>query len=98
MGMHFVDILVVALIALALFGPKTLQSIAKSAGKGAGQAKEMKDKLMAELPMEEVSKLREGIPQVPLNSRDAVRMLVTPAKPTSVASEETNETVTPKAE
>ena len=81
MGFHFVDILVVALVALALFGPKTLQSIAKSAGKGAAQAKEMKDKLMAELPMDEVSKIREGIPQVPLNSRDAVRMLITPEKP-----------------
>ena len=91
MGFHFVDILVVALVALALFGPKTLQSIAKSVGKGAAQAKDMKDKLMAELPMDEVSKLREGIPQVPLNSRDAVRMLITPEKP-SVAEE------TPKAE
>ena len=96
MGFHFVDILVVALVALALFGPKTLQSIAKSAGKGAAQAKEMKDKLMAELPMDEVSKLREGIPQiprVPLNSRDAVRMLITPEKPAT-----TDETATPKAE
>ena len=91
MGFHFVDILVVALGALALFGPKTLQSIAKSAGKGAAQAKEMKDKLMAELPMDEVSKLREGIPQVPLNSRDAVRMLITPEKPAVIEE-------TPKAE
>lgn len=93
MGMHFVDILVVALVALAIFGPKTLQSIAKSAGKGAAQAKDMKDKLMAELPMEEVSKFREGIPQVPLNSRDAVRMLITPEKPAT-----TIETTTPPAE
>jgi len=93
MGMHFVDILVVALIALAIFGPKTLQSIAKSAGKSAGQAKEMKDKLMAELPMEEVSKFSQGIPQVPLNSRDAVRMLITPEKPATL-----DEPLTPKAE
>jgi Sec-independent protein translocase protein TatA len=93
MGMHFVDILVVALIALALFGPKTLQSIAKSAGKSAAQAKDMKDKIMAELPMEEVSRLRDGIPQVPLNSRDAVRMLVTPEKAPAIV-----ETTTPKAE
>ena len=86
MGMHFVDMLVVALIVLALFGPKALQSVAKSAGKGVGQAKDMKDKLMAELPMEEVSKLTNSIPQVPLNSRDAVRMLITPSKPATSAT------------
>ena len=41
--------------------------------------------------MDEVSKLREGIPQVPLNSRDAVRMLITPEKPAVIEE-------TPKAE
>ena len=96
MGMHFVDTLVIALIALAIFGPKTLQSIAKSAGKSAAHAKDMKDKLMAELPMEEVTKFREGIPQVPLNSRDAMRMLVTPEKPGN--ADEAVKMVTPKTD
>jgi Sec-independent protein translocase protein TatA len=92
MGMHLVDVLVVALIGLALLGPKMLESVARNAGKGVSQAKDMKDKIMAELPMEEVSKFSENIPSVPLNSRDAVRMLITPEKsaksePTSASAE-----------
>ena len=70
MGIHFVDTLVIVLIGLALLGPKMLQSVARNAGKGVGQAKEMKDKLMAELPMEDIAKFSENIPSVPLNSRE----------------------------
>ncbi len=76
MGGHWLDILIVAGIALALFGPKTLQSWARSAGKGVAQAKDMKDKLMADLPMEDIAKITDSIPQVPLNSRHAVEMLL----------------------
>lgn len=78
MGFHFMDLIVIAAIGLALFGPKTLQSIARSAGKGLGQAKTMKDKVMSELPMEEITKITDQIPQVPLNSRQAIHMLLTP--------------------
>jgi Sec-independent protein translocase protein TatA len=84
MGIHPLDLLIILLVVLALFGAKTLQSISHSAGKTVGQAKVMKDKLMAELPVEEISQIKEGIPQVPLNSRQAAQMLVnsalTPAK------------------
>jgi len=73
---HFVDILIIAAIGLALFGPKALQSMARSAGKGVGQAKDVKDKLMAELPVEDFASVAESIPQVPLNSRQAVQMLL----------------------
>ena len=73
---HFVDILIIAAIGLAIFGPKALQSMARSAGKGVGQAKEVKDKLMAELPVEEFASVAESFPQVPLNSRQAVQMLL----------------------
>ena len=78
MGFHFVDLLMIAAIGLALVGPKTLQSMARSAGKGVGQAKTMKDKVMSELPMEEIRKITDPIPQVPLNSRQAIQMLITP--------------------
>ena len=73
---HFLDILIVALIGLAIFGPKALQSMARSAGKGMGQAKELKDKIMSDLPMDEISKVTESLPQVPLNSRQALHMLM----------------------
>lgn len=85
MGFHFIDIVIVVGIALAIFGPKTLQSIARSTGKGLGQAKTVKDKVMAELPMEEISKMTEQIPSVPLNSRQAIQMLITPEKPAEAA-------------
>jgi Sec-independent protein translocase protein TatA len=78
MGFHFMDLIVIAAIGLALFGPKALQSMARSAGKGVGQAKTMKDKVMSELPMEEITKITDQIPQVPLNSRQAIQMLMTP--------------------
>jgi Sec-independent protein translocase protein TatA len=78
MGFHFVDLIIIAAIGLALFGPKALQSMARSAGKGLGEAKTMKDKLMSELPMEEITKITEQIPQVPLNSRQAMQMLIMP--------------------
>jgi Sec-independent protein translocase protein TatA len=75
-GVHMLDIIVVAAIALALFGPKALQSMARGAGKGVAQAKDMKDKLMSDLPTEDIAKITDSIPQVPLNSRQAVGMLL----------------------
>jgi|SRR5579885_1777770 Sec-independent protein translocase protein TatA len=80
MGFHLVDILIVAAIGLALFGSKTLQSMARNTGRGFGQVKEVKDKLLADLPMEDISKVTGQIsklPQIPLNSRQALQMLVT---------------------
>lgn len=79
MGFHLLDLLPILLIGLALLGPKTLQSIARNTGRGVSQAKDVKDKLMAELPVEEISKITEQIPRVPLNSRQAVQMLISSA-------------------
>jgi Sec-independent protein translocase protein TatA len=75
-GFHMLDIIVVAAIALALFGPKALQSMARGAGKGVAQAKDMKDKLMSDLPVEDITNITDHIPQVPLNARQAVGMLL----------------------
>lgn len=77
MGMHFLDIIIIAGVVLALFGSKSLHSMARSAGKTASQAKSLKDKVMSELPMEEIMKVTEHLPQVPLNSRQALQMLLT---------------------
>ena len=78
MGFHFIDLIIIAAIGLALFGPKALQSVARSAGRGARQMKTVKDKVMSELPVEEITKITEQIPQAPLNSRQAIQMLITP--------------------
>jgi Sec-independent protein translocase protein TatA len=76
MGLHFVDMIIVAAIGLALFGSKTLQSAAREAGKTVGQAKQVKEKVMAEVPLDEITKVKDHIPQVPLNSRQALQMLM----------------------
>lgn len=77
MGLHIVDLIVVAAIGLALFGSKSLQSVAREAGKTVGQAKQAKEKVMAEVPLvDEITKVKEHIPQVPLNSRQALQMLM----------------------
>jgi Sec-independent protein translocase protein TatA len=76
-GFHFLDLLVIAIIGLTLFGPKALQSIARNAGKGVGQAKAAKEKVMAELPLEEISKVTS---KVPMNAQQAIQMLITPEK------------------
>ncbi len=77
MGFHIFDLIVIALIGLAIFGPKALQSMARSTGKGLGHAKEVKDKLMSELPLQEISKVSQKIPKVPLNAQEALQMLLT---------------------
>ena len=76
-GFHILDLVVIAIIGLALFGPKALQSIARNAGKGVGQAKTVKEKVMAELPLEDLSKVAQ---KVPLNPQQAIQMLITPEK------------------
>ncbi len=75
--MHIIDFLVIAGVVLALFGPKMLQSIARDAGKGVGKAKEMKDTLLSDLPMEDIHNMTKNVPRVPLNSRQALGMLMT---------------------
>lgn len=87
MGFHYVELLVILLIGLAIFGPKTLQSVSRNIGKGAGQAKTMKDNVMAELPMEEISRVSQHIPRIPLNSQQAIQMLITPEKAEVAARE-----------
>jgi len=76
-GFHILDLVVIAIVGLALFGPKALQSIARNAGKGVGQAKTAKEKVMAELPLEDLSKV---VQKVPMNPQQAIQMLITPEK------------------
>jgi Sec-independent protein translocase protein TatA len=77
-GFHLLNLLVILVIGLLIAGPKALQSMSRNAGKGVGQAKAMKDKVMAELPMEEISEMSQKIPKIPLNAQQAVQMLLTP--------------------
>lgn len=76
MGFHPLDIIVIVAIGLLLFGPKTLQSISHSAGRGMSHARDMKDKLMSELPMEDLAKMSETISQIPVTPQQAAQKLL----------------------
>src|SRR5947209_5688507 len=78
MGFHALDWIVILVIGLLIFGPKAIQSMARNAGKTVGQAKTAKDKLLAELPMEELNQVRENISRIPMSPQQAAVMLLTP--------------------
>ena len=78
MGFHALDWVIILLIGLAIFGPRALQSLARSAGKTMGQVKTVKDKVISELPIEELSEVSREIPRIPINSHQAIEMLITP--------------------
>jgi Sec-independent protein translocase protein TatA len=77
-GFHLISLIVVLVIGLLIAGPKALQSMSRNVGKSVGQAKAMKDKVMAELPMEEISGISRSISKIPLSPQQAVQMLLTP--------------------
>ena len=83
-GLHLLDLIVVLAIALLIAGPKTVQSISRKAGKGVGQAKTMKDKVMAELPMEEISEITNTFAKIPLSPQQAVQKLLLPEQETKL--------------
>jgi Sec-independent protein translocase protein TatA len=77
-GFHFIDLVVILVIGLIVAGPKAMQSISRNAGKGVGQAKTVKDKVMAELPMEEVSEISKTFSKIPLSPQQAIQKLLIP--------------------
>ena len=78
MGFHGLDLIIIIAIGLLIMGPKSIQAISRHAGKTVGQAKSAKDKLLAELPMEELEKVRSTVSHIPLSPQQAVQMLLTP--------------------
>lgn len=77
-GIHLLDLIVILAIILLIAGPKALQSISHKAGKGVGQAKTIKDQVMAELPMEEISNISNTFSKIPLSPQQAVQKLLLP--------------------
>jgi hypothetical protein len=53
-----------------------------------GQAKAVKDKVLAELPMKEISEISQKIPRIPLSPQQAVQMLLTPEQEKNKEKEE----------
>ena len=77
--MHPLDLIVIVGVALVIFGPKTLQSISHSAGRGLGHAKDAKNKLMADLPVEELAKVTSTVSSIPLSPQQAAQKLISSA-------------------
>jgi len=77
-GFHLLDLIVILVIGLLIAGPKALQSMSRNVGKGVGGAKAMKDKVLSELPMEELSGITQTVSKIPLSPQQAVQMLLTP--------------------
>ncbi len=77
MGFHMLDLIPVLLIALAIMGPKALQSMSRSLGKGIGQAKEVKDQVLSELPVEEINKVAH---QIPMSPQQAIQKILPPSE------------------
>ena len=77
-GLHILDMIVILAIAMLIIGPKTVQSLSRKAGKGLGQAKDMKDKVMAELPMEDISEISKTFSKIPTSPQQAVQKLLLP--------------------
>lgn len=103
MGFHPFDLFIVLAIGLLIFGPKSMQSLAHRAGKTARQANEMKDKLLAELPMDELSAVRENLSRIPTSPQQAALMLLTPEqekkqKEQQAALKDEQETTVPPGE
>jgi Sec-independent protein translocase protein TatA len=73
----WLEILLAAIALLALVGPKTLQLWARDAGRGAGRANKMKDKVIADLSIDDIKKASNALSKVPRNSQDVVKMLLT---------------------
>ena len=96
-GLHLLDLIVILAIVLLIAGPKALQSISRNAGKGVGQAKTMKDKVMAELPMEEISGLSNSLSKIPMSPQQAVQKLLLPEQENkqSEAKQETKKESSP---
>jgi TatA/E family protein of Tat protein translocase len=92
MGFHFMDLVVVLVIGLLIFGPKKLQDISRSAGKTMKQVNEIKDKMLAELPMDELAEVKQSMPKIPTSPQQAIQMLVTEEKPAKQEMPERQET------
>src|SRR5215469_15417834 len=99
-GLHILDLIVILAIAMVIIGPKTVQSLSRKAGKGVGQAKDMKDKVLADLPMEDISEITNTFSKIPTSPQQAVQKLLLPKQENkqSEAQKESSPSSTSSAE
>lgn len=76
-GIHVSGLIVALVVALAIVGPKTQQAVSRHVGKRVGQARVMREKVMAELPLEEIAGLSQSISKLPLSPQQALQRMLT---------------------
>lgn len=74
--MRILEILLIVVVILALFGPKTLQSLSGRAGKTVKGVKTAKDNFMSHVPADDLSKMHKTLKSVPTNPRQAFQILL----------------------
>ena len=78
MGFHLFDIVIVVGIGLLIFGPQALLKWSRGAGKGMKQVNALKDQVLSELPLNEISEISRQIPRIPTNPLQVAQMLLMP--------------------
>jgi TatA/E family protein of Tat protein translocase len=95
--MRIMDMAIIAVIVLALFGAKTLQSVAHSAGKTAAQMKQAKKQVMSDLGVDDLKKATEALPRIPLNPQQAVKQYILSDTSKKAPAEEASTSSSPAA-
>jgi Sec-independent protein translocase protein TatA len=78
MGFHYIDIIVIVAIAMLILGPKTVQSMARGAGKSMKQVKSLKEDLLSDLPKDEISQVTNHISKIPTSPFQVAQLLMAP--------------------
>lgn len=78
MGLHLFDIVIVVGIGLIIIGPQVLLKWSRGAGKSMKQVNALKDQVLSELPLSEISEISRNIPRIPTNPLQLAQMLMTP--------------------
>lgn len=78
MGFHLFDIVIVVGIGLLIFGPQALHKWSRGAGKSMKQVNALKDQVLSELPLNEISEITRNIPRIPTNPLQVAQMLMSP--------------------
>jgi Sec-independent protein translocase protein TatA len=88
MGFHYIDIAVVVVIGLLIVGPKTFMSMARRAGKSVNQVNSLKEDLLSELPVNELSQVMKPVSKIPTNPLQVAQMLMAPESPEKPQAQE----------
>ncbi len=90
MGFHLFDIVIIVAIGMLIFGPQALQKWARGAGKSMKQVNALKDQVLSELPLNELSEMSRQIPRIPTNPLQVTQMLLS-SQPEQKQSEKAEE-------